>query len=265
MYIEWNRVIVIILIVAVAGLLLWQFIPRTTQQNIAGLVSGQSRVVFVLLDLSESTRSMRGTYSADFRKILDLLQGGDRIVVSGIVANPLAQSAYAVDEKLPAYGLLDLRGNPVYGPANQKQLEDMKKDIQSKADGLLSSGVAAPATPIMDSLQLAQRVFDTYQDGKPVLIIFSDMVEVSDGYDFGAQTPLTAQDASTIIEKKETAGDLPSLKNVEVYVVGAGAGKENSDMTTEQWVGIQNFWMAYFTATGANLSADRYGAALLKF
>ncbi len=265
MDIEWGRILAALITIAVVGFFVWNFIPQNDWQKVAKFVYDRPRVVFVLLDFSNSTWSMRGSYAADFQKILDSLKAGDRLIVDRITANTLAQSTFPVNEELPQYGIFDQRGNPVYDPVNQKELAGKKKSIQAKVDRMFSTGAEGQATPIMDATQLAQRVFDTYRGtGAPVLVIFSDMVEVSDGYSFETQT-LTPRNIESIIAKKESAGELPKLNGVKVYVVGAGAGQENSDITSLQWLGIQNFWLSYFAATGADLSKDRYGAALLEF
>ena len=268
MDIEWNRIVPVVLIVAViaaaVGFLAWNLVPQDSWQKAVKLVYDKPKVVFVLFDLSNSTRSMRETYAADFEKILGSLKGGDRLIVDRITENPLTQSTFPVDTEFTKYGIFDQRGSPIYNSVNQKELNDEKKSVQATVDKVLSAAVNAQATPIMDAVHLAERGFNTYPDGESVLAIFSDMVEVSDSYDFDTQA-LAPYNIESIIEKKKAVGELPELNGVKVYVIGAGAGVENSDIDSQRWQNIQNFWLSYFAATGADLSKDRYGAALLEF
>lgn len=261
-----NRNIVLSLVIASLGALtaLWIATPPALREKAVNLVRGGDRTVFVLFDLSGSTKSMRETYARGFEKILVALQAGDRIIVDRIIDNPLAQSTFPVNEGFTKYGVFDRRGNPIYEPVNRKELDEKKKSVQEGVDKVLASFQYFHSTPILDALQLAERVFSTYPEGRPVLVIFSDMVEVSGEHNFSVEE-LTPQRIKSIIEEERMAGELPDLKGVRVYVIGAGAGEESSLISSGRWFNIQNFWLAYFAATGANLPKDRYGAALLKF
>lgn len=228
------------------------------------MIHNQPRVVFLLLDVSGSTQSMREIYTTGFEKILSALKGGDRLIVDRISDNPLSQSTFPINEEFTTYGIFDRRGNPIFEPQNQKELDEKKKAIMEKANKIINAPKGAPTTAILNSLQLAERVFNTYKNGDNVLVIFSDMVEISKSHNF-AYEKLTQADIDATIEQQRKAGELPNLDKVKVYAIGAGAGEENRKLKSEQWFGIQNFWLAYFAATGANLTKDRYGAALLEF
>ena len=64
-------------------------------------------------------------------------------------------------------------------------------------------------------------------------------------------------DWRTAAERK--SGRIPDLKGVQVWVAGAGGS------TPEQYLRIQDFWIRYFQAAGADLRVNRYGAGLMDF
>ncbi|MFH1712684.1 MAG: hypothetical protein ABH896_00640 [Candidatus Jacksonbacteria bacterium] len=248
------------------GGLLWVVIPPNNRQAAIELIpqGDQPRVVFVLFDLSGSARSMGEKYTDNFDKILSTLKAGDRLIVDSITDNPLSQSTFPINEKFKTYGIFDRRGNPIFEPLNQKDLDEQKTNIKEKTNNLINNSKGAHTTAILDALQLAERVFNTYANGEKILVVFSDMLEVSKARNFNFEK-LAQLNIDTIIEQQREAGELPNLNGVRVYVIGAGAGEENRRLKAEQWFDIQNFWLAYFTATGADLTKDRYGAALLEF
>src|SRR5713101_7276527 len=99
-------------------------------------------------------------------------------------------------------------------------------------------------TSILDALQLAQRVFETYPSERRVLVLFSDMVEESSYYDFTKEN-LTASRIQAIIVAEKAEHRLPRLGGAHVYVIGASAGFY-SRMPAEAVRHIQNFWLQYF-------------------
>ena len=117
-------------------------------------------------------------------------------------------------------------------------------------------------TNIFDALSLAQRVFATYHRDRKVLVIFSDMIEESAQYNFRRKPPDITQTAR-IIKRQQAAGNLPDLNGVEVYVVGAGEGTY-SNLPSSQIRAVEEFWLKYFKACGADLRKERYGSALLE-
>ena len=88
------------------------------------------------------------------------------------------------------------------------------------------------------------------------------MVEHSSGLDMGST--FDGSTAGSQLDALEAGGSIPNLAGVRVYVVGAGVVK-SSELPAARILAIQDFWQAYFTASGADLPADRYGAALVRF
>ncbi len=110
---------------------------------------------------------------------------------------------------------------------------------------------------IMDALSLAASNFKALKRDRNVLVVFSDMVEESDHYNFAKQ-PLSDARAQQIVESEKQNGRVPDLKGVKVYVYGAGVGEYAKKLSSQQFRGIESFWLAYFKASGADLPAERY-------
>jgi hypothetical protein len=110
-------------------------------------------------------------------------------------------------------------------------------------------------------MQLAEKAFQSRAGVAAkarLLILLSDMVEESARYNFRKEN-LTPARITTLVEAERKAGHLPVLNGVQVWVSGAGG------TVPEKFVQIQNFWIQYFRAAGADLRKSRYGAGLMDF
>ncbi|HZP02614.1 MAG TPA: hypothetical protein VFD30_20350 [Terriglobia bacterium] len=219
------------------------------------------KVVFVLFDLSASTeaKDTRERYLQDFQRIVDRLQPADLMVADEITDNPLARSTFPLNEALiPPYD--PLVENPRF---HEGKLKMQKEAILAKARKIvLQQNEKFTRTKILDSLQLAERVFTTYRRDRRVLVLFSDMIEESEYYNFLHEV-LTPQRVSAIIAAEKSRDRLPALNGVRIYVVGAAAGIYRQ-MTSERFERVRDFWLEYFRACGADLSKERYGSVLLE-
>lgn len=219
-----------------------------------------ARVTVVLFDLSASTNvdAIRQQYLTDFTKVLAGVTAGGTIAADIIDDNPLAHSSYPINATFERYE-----------PMKENKL-DYDRRIREKRDAVIKAAQAIVrkrpsgrrGTSLLDGLQLAERVYLTYQGDQKVLVIFSDMIEQSRRYDFTGEK-LTEARIGEIIAREQSAGRLPDLHDVEVCVVGAGAEKSGG-LSTEKFLSIREFWSQYFEAAGANLPKERYGSALLK-
>lgn len=215
---------------------------------------------FVLFDLSASTATpeVRARYLEDFEKLLANLYEGDILVVDRITSNPLAESTFPVNE-------IFKRMNPwsenllKWRRESKGQRERIARTVKKM---VMDPKQRSSKTSIVDALHLAQRVFATYPNEHQVLVLFSDMVEESPYYDFRKEN-LTASRIQEIIEAEKAENRLPRLDGAHVYVIGAAAGFY-SRMPPEAVRKIQNFWLEYFKACGANLPVETYGSALIQ-
>lgn len=225
-----------------------------------------AETIFILFDVSGSTLGQRANYLRDFRKILDCatrtVASGSRtdirLVADRISENPLAQSEFNINLRLRAQDQLGETAL-VY----QKRLKDALEATLKEAQTILGRPPGpATGTRIMESLRLAERVFATYKANHKILVLFSDMIEQSNRYDFASME--LAGKSGTIIGEQRTADELPDLRGVRVYVIGAGAATSGG-LRPERLGAISRFWQEYFGGTGADLPKERYGAALLQY
>ena len=220
-----------------------------------------SKIVFVLFDLSESTQleSIRQRYFTDFNKILSKINPGDRIIADFITENPIAQSSFPVNTEFKSFSNFS-DNKLIY----DKQLKITKKAIKDTIHSIVFNlDRKINATKILESLQLAERVFKIYPKKRKVLVLFSDMIEESSLYNF-KRLNLSKSTRNRIINQMRSSGTLPDLTGVKVYVVGAGAGAYNK-MAIKKMAAIQNFWIDYFDACGAVLKKELYGGPLIGF
>jgi len=221
------------------------------------------KITVVLPDLSESTNRLetRREYSNAFSKILEKVNYGDAIVVSRISDFSLKESRLPIQENIPVFK--PRYKSKIYAIAEERtafdRLRKKKNQIQIIMDSILfESKRKILRTDIISSLQVAERIFNSYCQQKKVLVIMSDMIEDSKDYNF-AKDILTEIHIENIIEQEKRKDRLPNLCGVKVYVVGAGGS------TLDQYHGIQNFWLRFFKECGAILLKRDYGSGLILF
>ena len=212
-------------------------------------------VVCVLFDLSQSAQNVRAGYRSDFEKLVGGLAGGELVLGAGITAHSLATGRFEIEKEVPKYSpFTDSR------LTFRNKLQSAQTAVREAARGLLE-GPATSTTDILGAMQLAEKAFqgDAATSARiRLLIVFSDMVEESARYNFRKES-LTPARISAMVEAERKAGRLPSLKGVQVWVSGAGG------TVPEKFLQIQDFWVQYFRAAGADLRKGRYGAGLMDF
>src|SRR5438445_12498826 len=110
---------------------------------------------------------------------------------------------------------------------------------------------AAPATDVIDAMQLAERVFSTYEGNQKLLVVFSDMIEESRRYNFATEK-LTASRIGQIIANEQEAGCLPDLEGAEARIVGAGE-TTSGGLPADKLLKIRDCCSQYFQPTEATL------------
>jgi len=212
----------------------------------------QPRVMAVFVDMSGSTNQARRTlYRNAFEKIYQNLQQGDRIIVGTITGRSYIDFKPVVDAEIPKQSLW------VNRISYEQNMAKTKKDIQTEVEKLLSRRRGTPHTEIINSLNIADKIFHNEKRQK-ILIILSDMVQDSKEYNF-ERVKVTNQYTSEIIRKRQKQNLIPKLNSVKVYVAGASAADP------KKFRSIENFWNRYFVACGADFSLHRYGHSLLEF
>ncbi len=213
----------------------------------------QPRVLAVFVDMSGSTNQARRTvYRNAFEKIFQNIQDGDRIVVGTITGRSYIDFKPAVDAEIPKQSIWVNR--ITYEQHHAKTM----KTIRNAVDYLLSAKRGTPHTEIINSLNIADKIFHNEKKRQKILIILSDMIQDSKEYNFD-RVKVTNAYTTRIIKARKNKKLIPNLKTVKVYVAGASA----SD--SKKFRSIEKFWNRYFIATGADFSLQRYGHSLLEF
>ena len=224
-----------------------------------------SCVIFVLFDISGSTATpeIRKRYFDDFQKILAEVRGGELLVGDVITENTLATLSYPINESFPAYNrFVD---NPL---THKRKMQKAIETAKEKAKKLILEHPPAPMTDLLNAFQAADKVFngERCKDARhKILVVFSDMIEQSRRYDFTGEE-LTDKRIQEIIQKlrDEKPSQLPNLKGVKVWVAGATAAVKGG-LSAQKIYEIENFWLRYFQACGANLTRERYSTTLINF
>ncbi len=210
------------------------------------------RVIAVFVDMSGSTNQARRTvYQKAFDKIYENLQQGDRIMVGTITGRSYIDFKPALDAEIPEQSIW------VNRITFEQNLAKTKKDVQTAVKKLLSQKRGTPRTEIINSLNIADKVFHNEKRQK-ILIVLSDMIQDSKEYNFD-RVKVTDAYITRIIRDRQKQNLIPKLNDVKVYVAGASAADN------KKFRSIENFWKRYFVACGADFSLNRYGHSLLEF
>jgi hypothetical protein len=225
-----------------------------------------SKVVCTLVDfsLSTATPEVRNTYLKSIRKIFFKMNYGDTLFVNAITDKSVLELEPILEYKFPIFSPTT---DNLLGRRNQ--IKNAKIRLQAIKDSLYNVADSAIAksnrhiirTNIMSSLHVAQRIFKKHQC-KKILVIFSDMIEDSDSYNFETMQ-LTPLKIDQIIHQESSNGRLPDLSKVHIYIAGVGVG--TASISKEKYFQIKNFWMKYFSACGSGILEENFGSAFLDF
>lgn len=214
--------------------------------------------VIFLIDHSLSTVSARQLYSESFGKVADTLKMGDHLSVWKITEHSEMEPSPIIDADFSAKGLSP---NEFFKKQMEGQIRQTIDQAKHKVkDLLLAEKRFARKTSIINSLQIAERVFKKYPRNENLIVIFSDMIEDS-RYNF-EKMELSDDRISKIIDQEKKQNRLPDLAGARVVVAGAGI---TNRMKQEQFNQIRRFWQAYFQASGATCAKEDYGSAIIGF
>lgn len=216
-----------------------------------------NKVVFVLFDITDSTKKERQKYNDEFYSILKTIQPGDVIAADKISEDSISKSAVPVNEEFEKLSFLD---DTAFNRKKlfKKQSGQKAKITKTVEEILFGQNYKVKSTDILSSLHIAERVFQKYRKDKYVLVIMSDMIEESRDYNFVSDR-LTDRRINEIISLEKSKKRMPDLSGVKVYVTGATA------INRDDFFAVQNFWLRYFKECGASFAKEDYGSALIRF
>ena len=248
-----KRRMKLLCVIALCNMILLSFVARNADAFWKiGKDKKPARAIVVFVDMSGSTNKARRTiYRNAFEKVYESLQQGDRIVVGTITGRSYIDFKPAVDAEIPKQSLW------VNRITYEQKTAKTKKDIETAVERLLARKRGTPHTEIINSLNIADKIFHNEKRQK-ILIILSDMVQDSREYNF-ERVKVTDRYISKIISVRKKQNLIPKLNNVKVYVAGASASN------SKKFRSIEKFWNRYFAVSGADFSSHRYGHSLLEF
>lgn len=187
----------------------------------------------------------------------------DGVIVEGdiISANSLATGSIPLKGNVPPYN--GFKDNPL---KYQSQTAKAYSSLKSQAKELILQHAPESHSDLMNAFQLAAKMFqsDTCKSAPhKVLVVFSDMLEQTSQYDFSVEN-LTSRRIQAMIQQERDSGRLPDLNGVQVWVSGATAA-EKGGVSPKQIYQVQDFWLAYFQACGADMTKAHYGPSLVNF
>jgi hypothetical protein len=124
---------------------------------------------------------------------------------------------------------------------------------------------AEEATDIVNSVPTAKTVLDmkSFSNHRKYLFIFSDMIQETKELALMRQS-LDDKNIESLLNSIQDK--IPDLKDIEVYVTGAGHVKEGSkSIEIKKLDRIKKFWLRYFEKAGAELEDDHYSTRLIHF
>jgi len=248
------------LLMVLLGLLLAGMLTSCGGKSSAA--SGPS-AVFVLFDVSGSTSApqIRRLYFQDYLAIVNAMGDGDAIMGDVITDNTMATSTYPIHQTLPHYDMLR------YSKLTfDEALHKVEAQVRTEGEKLILHSNSTPSTDLMNAFQLADKIFngeDWRASQNKRLVVFSDMVEQSHHYDFTVEN-LDDAHIQQIIAQERANGRLPNLHGVKVWVAGATLEPTNG-LPPAKIYQIQNFWLHYFKACGADIDESRYATRLINF
>ena len=214
----------------------------------------ESRCILVLFDVSDSTMQRRNSYLETFKKkILPALKGGDRIVADIISDNPLEQSSYPINIELTPY---KLQNKILY----KREIGNLKVNISTTVENMLQVDRRVKKTKILEAMELAIRVFATYKNyDKKILVLFSDMIEDSDIYNF-ERINWQKNNLDNLIQRIQNK--IQDFSGVKIYIItGTTFTSSNANYNY-----IRRFWTTYFKKSGAIFDENTwYGSTLIAF
>jgi len=220
--------------------------------------------VVALLDISASTDQdvLKQRYQKELLDVIDqLVPHGAVIRADAIRATPLADTVFPVRIDVAKMSVIDKNEFTM-----EESLKKAKDSAGQELSRLLSDTPTTPMTRILDAIEVTSRIFNG-EEMRDIpdrrLLIFSDMIESSERYEF-TRAAFSQRAISAMIQKDRRTGRIPKLNGVRVWIAGAGAGG-GSRLSSDQLRGIEQFWLEYFRAAGAELVPTRYGSTLLNF
>lgn len=199
-----------------------------------------------ILDVSESTRESRGTYTEEFAKFATDIgnDGTGKICVILAAADPLAEAVPLETSIAP------LPGNVGTPEAPAEIEEGVLRTTQEVAEIFEHPGIDEKGSGLVEAANVAAK---RVQPGDR-LIFLSDGLQWSKGVGHLIKMDLSPQGIKSLISRLREENLLPNLKGVRVEFPLMLYRPEGIEATPGQKNRIPAFWEAWARATGAELT-----------
>lgn len=200
--------------------------------------------IVVAVDLTASVDATGPDGKAEFDKnvgavsrLLGVLPAGSKLTVIGITERSFSQP----------YILLSAELSPDPGYFRERLASGRSQLLKAWQEKSKHLALHSRETDLCGALIVASQLLPP--DGrKNLLVIYSDMRHYTKALDLEHPDMINAKRLLSRVEKDHL---IPSLKGVDVYVLGVDA----ADRTIGYWQGLREFWTAYFEESGAVLKS----------
>jgi predicted nucleic acid-binding protein len=193
---------------------------------------------------------------------LKVVSIGDIVQADVVTERPLARALWPIDWHVPDCNFLEPE---VRCRARlQDQIETERAHHVDTARQMLqqqSAGSAVIDMLVVAANRLASPACHAKKERR--LIIFSDMIEESDRYEF-KEEDFTDQRIAAMLAEIDRSLGLPDFSGVQVWVIGASAVADTVNVANglplgnEAIIGIRKFWGRFFDVTGAAIPENRW-------
>jgi hypothetical protein len=177
------------------------------------------------------------------------------IAIGSMTGNSAASGQLIQRTLAPSQGLLGVQADEK--DARAKAVNDCLSFVKQTLDA------EASASDIMGAIDRSGKYFSPDAKSPQLLVLFSDMIEQTAAYDFTTEN-LTATRTKQIIESEKEENRLPNLHGVKVWISGFAAADQGG-LPPAKIARLQDFWLAYFAATGADIDSSRIDRTLNNF
>jgi hypothetical protein len=211
----------------------------------AGRTFGQQKLNLVIgVDLTASEkaegRDGKSRFEKNVRSVAQLLgsvPAGSAVTVIGITENSFGQP----------FILLSATISNDSGYFGERLASARRLLVSAWRKRSLQIEPSAKNTDLLGAMLMASELFRNNQRARRLLIVYSDMLNTTDGVNFEKAQNFDSQMMLAALSRQ---GFVPELQGVTVKVLGADA----SGLGINRWNRVKQFWKAYFTAAGANIA-----------
>lgn len=192
-------------------------------------------LTFLLVDRSD-TKDTASTFPQTFDVLKQMMRPGERLVAAAIT-DKLSDTRLLLDVTKPKQTMWD---STLQIRQKEKAFSECLKSMRSSLE---ASAEQYKTSAILETISFAAKILTSDEVASKRLVIHSDMIQNSELLSLYQQKEIVG---ATLVERLKKDGTIERLKEVEVYVAGAGGS-----VTDKKSRAIEEFWRKYFESAGA--------------